>query len=126
MKLERVYRKSKKIDKLVQKNFGSGESLWDPKCFDLLFKLTCDRNILAVCTLQWSYEEYWILGDVCAAEHGQGYGSEIVRRVCEQVSEPIWADATNPGSIRILERNSFGLTIIQPWEPEGKSYILIR
>ena len=126
MKLERVYRKSKKVDKLIRQNFGPGESLWDPKCFDLLFKLTHSQKILAVCTLQWSGQGYWILGDICASVHGQGFGSEIVRRVCERVSEPIWADATTPGSIRILERNSFGPTIIEPWEPEGKSYIFLK
>jgi hypothetical protein len=126
MKLERVYGKSKKVDKLIRQNFGPGESLWDPKCFDLLYKLVEGPKILAVCTLQWSGQGYWILGDICASVHGQGYGSEIVRLICEIVSEPIWADATTPGSKRILERNSFGPTIIHPWEPEGKSYILVK
>ena len=126
MKLERVYRKSKKVDKLIRQNFGPGESLWDPKCFDLLYKLVDGPKIMAICTLQWSGQGYWILGDICASVHGQGFGSEIVRRVCGSVSEPIWADATGPGSERILERNSFGPTIIEPWKPEGKSYILVK
>ena len=126
MKLQRVHRKSKKVDQLIQKNFGSGESLWDPKCFDLLFKLIDSQKILAVCTLQWSDQGYWILGDLCSGIHGKGFGSEIVRQICEQVSEPIWADATNVGSERILERNSFKPTTIKPWDPEGKSYILVK
>jgi len=126
MKLERVYRKSKNVDELIQQNFGPGESLWDPKCFDLLYKLTCSQKILAVCTLQWSASGYWILGDVCASIHGKGFGSEIIRQICERISEPIWADATGPGSERILERNSFKPTTIQPWDPDGKSYILVK
>jgi hypothetical protein len=123
MKLEIVHRKSKKVDKLIQKNFGPDESLWDPKCFDFIYKLIDGHKILAVCTLQWTDQGYWILGDVCSSVHGQGFGSEIVRQICEQISEPIWADATTPGSIQILERNSFKPTTIQPWDPHGKSYI---
>lgn len=119
MKLERVYRKSKKVDELIQQNFGPGESLWKPKCFDLLYKLVDGQKILAVCTLQWSAEGYWILGDVCSVTHGHGFGSEIIRRVCERTHEPIWADATHPGSGKILERNSFRPTTVQPWKPEG-------
>lgn len=127
MKLERVYRKSKKVDKLIRQNFGPDESLWDPKCFDRLYKLVDGQKILAVCTLQWAQADgYWILGDVCSAVHGQGFGSEIVRQVCEKVSESIWADATGPGSERILERNSFRPTTLAPWEPEKKCYILAR
>ena len=124
MKLVRVHRRSKVIDDLVRENFGPSESLWAPKCFDRLYKLVDGSKLLAVCTLQWS-GEYWILGDLCVAigEHGKGYGSKIVERICEQNSEPIWADATSPASARILERNSFRVWDgVYPWRPEGVSY----
>ena len=124
MKLVRVYRRSNTIDDLVRKNFGTEESLWNPKCFDRLYKLVDGRKLLGVCTLQWSPDGYWILGDICVYEHGKRYGSEIVKRICEQISEPIWADATHPASERILEQNSFKLTSIKPWPPHGKPYIL--
>ena len=58
MKLVRVYRQSEVIDDLVRKNFGPGESLWSPKCFDRLYKLVDGRKLLGACTLQWS-GEYW-------------------------------------------------------------------
>ena len=125
MKLVRVYRRSEIIDDLVRKNFGPGESLWEPKCFDRLYKLVDGRKLLGVCTLQWS-GEYWILGDLCTANHGRGHGFEFVKQICEQVREPIWADAVGPASARILERNSFRPTGVQPWPPEGKSYININ
>lgn len=122
MKLVRVYRRSDRIDELVRANFGPGESLWAPKCFDLLYKLVDGSKLLAVCTLQWSDEGYWILGDLCTAEHGQGHGSEILKQICSVITDPIWADATHPGSERILERNSFSKTTISPWEPKGQAY----
>ena len=121
MKLVRVYRQSEVIDDLVRKNFGPGESLWEPKCFDRLYKLVDGRKLLGVCTLQWS-GEYWILGDLCTAEHGKGHGSQFVKQICEQVQEPIWADATHPGSERILEKNCFVPVNFGPWEPKGLAF----
>lgn len=109
------------IDQLIQKNFGSNESLWNPKVFDRLFMLTRGQKLLAVCTLQWS-GKYWILGDLCTEEHGKGHGSLIVQRVCERLTQPVWSDATHPACEKILVRNGFQETRIHPWKPEGKAY----
>jgi hypothetical protein len=122
MKLVRVYRQSERIDELVRVNFGPDESLWVPKCFDRLYKLTHGPKILAVCTLQWADQGYWVLGDLCASEHGKGYGTEIIKQICSKIPEPIWADATHPASSRILERNSFSKTTDGPWAPKGQAY----
>ena len=126
MKLVRVYRRSNSIDKLVQENFGPGESLWVPKCFDRLYKMVDGSKLLGVCTLQWAPDGYWILGDLCVdPDHqGKGYGTEIVRQICFKIREPIWADATHPGSEQILKRNSFKEVGPRdgPWIPEGKGY----
>ena len=122
MELVQVEDYEPEIDQLIQDNFGPGESLWSPKCFNLLYKLVDDQKLVGVCTLQWS-GEYWILGDVCVGHKGRGYGTEIVRRVCESHPESIWADATSAGSEVILKRNSFHPTSVQPWEPEGKGYM---
>lgn len=125
MKLVRVYRTSSRVDELVRENFGPCESLWKPKCFDRLYTLMDGSRLLAVCTLQWS-GAYWILGDLCTAEHGKGHGSEIVRRVCSAVSESIWADATNPISEKIFKKNSFKISSIKPWDVEGTPLILLH
>lgn len=113
----------KQIDSLIQKNFGPNESLWNPKCFDRLFVLLGDQKLLAVCTLQWADNGYWILGDLCTAEHGKGYGSLIVQSVCEKIKEPVWSDATHPACEKILLHNGFQRVIhLGPWKPEGMSY----
>ena len=126
MKLVRVQHRSDKIDQLVSQSFGPGESLWSPRYFDRLYKLVDHRKVLGVCTLQWAPDGYWILGDLCVAEQGQGHGSEIVKQICSKIREPIWADATHPGSERILKRNSFGPTRTQPWVPQGVPLMRIR
>jgi hypothetical protein len=125
MKLVRVYRTSSRVDELVRENFGPCESLWKPKCFDRLYKLVDGHRILAVCTLQWS-GAYWILGDLCTAEHGKGHGSEIVRLVCSTVRGSIWADAVNSISEQIFKKNSFKISSIKPWGVEGVPMMLLR
>ena len=125
--LARIQARSERVDELTAANFGPGESLWEPRCFDLAYELTDGDRLLAVCTLQWAPEQqYWILGDVCVSAHGHGYGTEIVRRVCEENPEPIWAETSNPAAMRILEKNGFTRTDECPWESDMTFYIKRR
>ena len=121
MKLVQVRRRSRRVDALVEQNFGPGESLWDPKCFDRLYTLVDGPRLLAVCTLQWS-GEYWILGDLCAAEHGKGHGTEIVKRIFKKIFEPVWTDATSPASEGVMRRNGCVRADFGPWPPKGLAY----
>jgi hypothetical protein len=116
-------RRSIQVQNLFRKNFGPDECLWKPKCFDMLLGLKDDGKLLGLCTLQFAPDGYWILGDLCTAEHGKGHGSELVRQVCIATPGPIWADATCPASERILIRNGFMETDVRPWPDVVKAYI---
>jgi hypothetical protein len=116
-------RRSIQVENLIRKNFGQDEDLWNPKCFDILLGLKDGRELLGLCTLQFAPDGYWILGDLCTAEHGKGHGTELVRQVCIATPGTIWADATCPASERILIRNGFRETDVRPWAEVVKAYI---
>jgi hypothetical protein len=124
MELVLVERKSSKIDKLVRQNFGPHEDLWDPKYFDMLFRLSHrgSTDPLAVCTLQWTLD-YWILGDLCVGQKRQGFATEIVNRIMDVVKGPIWVDA-NAISSKIFEKDPrFHETTMGPWRPEHRAFM---
>jgi hypothetical protein len=111
------------VDALIALNFGDGESLWNPKCFDKLY--TLGEPICAVCTLQ-KWDGGWILGDVCVSEKRKGYGTRVVDLALSNVKGPIWADA-NAGSAGIFEkdirwRKATHLQV-PPWEASGVWYV---
>jgi hypothetical protein len=119
----RELRRSNQVENLFRENFGPDEDLWSPKCFDVLFGLKDGRRLLGACTLQLAPDGYWILGDVCTAEHGKGHGTELIRQVCIATPGTIWADATCPASEGILTRNGFRETVVRPWDEVVKAYI---
>jgi hypothetical protein len=124
MELRLVERKSSKIDKLIRQNFGPHEDLWNPRYFDVLFRLSYQGSTdpLAVCTLQWA-QDYWILGDLCVREKRRGFATEIVNRIMDLVNKPIWVDA-NELSAKIFEKDPrFHETTKGPWKPEGRAFI---
>jgi hypothetical protein len=122
MKLQEL-RRSIQVQNLIRENFGPDEDLWNPKCFDMLLGLKAGRKLLGICTLQLAPDGYWILGDLCTAEHGKGHGTELVRQVCIVTPGTIWADATCPASERILVRNGFKETDVRPWAEVVKAYM---
>lgn len=125
MELRLVERKSSKIDKLIRQNFGPYEDLWNPRYFDMLFRLSRrgSTDPLAVCTLQWAPKGYWILGDLCVSEQRKGYATELVERLMTVMNKPVWVDA-NEFSSKIFEKDPrFKETTEGPWKPEGRAFI---
>ena len=59
------------MDELVAQNFGPGESLWNPKCFDRLYTIREGAKVMALCTLQ-KWGDRWILGDLLKALESHG------------------------------------------------------
>lgn len=124
MELTQVHGFSQQIDKLIRQNFGDNESLWNPKCFDFIFKLVEGSELLGVCTIQWCDDGYWILGDVCTSTHGKGHGKTMIKFLTELLpNDSIWADASTIQSEYILKQNGFRPTCVRPWKPTGISML---
>ena len=111
------------MDELISKNFGIGESIWNPKCFDRLYTIREGSKVMAVCTLQ-KWGDRWILGDLCVAEKRRGFATRLVNKVISKVNEPIWVDA-NEESNGIFKKDSrWRRTCENPWEPSGTAWVL--
>jgi len=109
------------MDELISKNFGSGESIWNPKCFDRLYTIREGSKVMALCTLQ-RWGDKWILGDLCVAEKRKGLGTRLVNKVLAKVKEPIWVDA-NEASNGIFRKDPRWTRARQnPWEPSGRAW----
>ena len=89
------------VDALIALNFGPGESLWNPKVFDLLFLI--GHPLCAVCTLQ-KWGKSWILGDLCVGEKRKGYGTQVVELALSKVHGRVWADA-NAESAGVFQKD---------------------
>ena len=112
------------MDELIRQNFGEGESLWNPKCFDRLYTIREGSKIMALCTLQrWGSK--WILGDLCVAEKRRGLATQLVNKVLTKVKEPIWVDA-NAESTGIFAKDHRWLRTDEgPWKSSGVTFIAV-
>jgi len=111
------------VDQLVRQNFGPGESLWNPKCFDRLYTLREGSRVTALCTLQ-RWGDRWILGDLCVAEKRRGLGTQLVNKVLAKVKEPVWADANAESNGIFAKDPRWRRTDEGPWEPSGTAWLL--
>ena len=112
------------MDELIRQNFGPGESLWNPKCFDRLYTLREGSKVLALCTLQKWGRDGWILGDLCVAEKRKGLATRLVNKVLSKVKEPIWVDANEESNGIFLKDPRWTRASENPWEPTGTSWSL--
>lgn len=110
------------MDKLVSENFGSGESLWNPKCFDRLYTLRDGSRITALCTLQKWGKNKWILGDLCVAEKRKGLATQLIDKVLSKVHEPIWVDANEQSNGIFAKDSRWRQTNEGPWKPSGTAW----
>jgi len=111
------------VDELVRQNFGPGESLWNPKCFDRLYTIREGSRVMALCTLQ-RWDDRWILGDLCVAEKRRGLGTRLVNKVLEKVKEPIWVDANAESNGIFAKDPRWRRTAEAPWKPSGTAWLL--
>ena len=112
------------MDELVAQNFGEGESLWNPKCFDRLYTIRDGPKVMALCTLQKWGRDRWILGDLCVAEKHRGLATQLVNKVLTKVKEPVWVDA-NEASNGIFKKDPrWRRTTEGPWPPSGTAWLL--
>lgn len=109
------------VDELVARNFGEGESLWNPKCFDRLYTIREGVRVMALCTLQ-RWGSNWILGDLCVAEKRKGLGTQLVNKVLEKVKEPIWVDANAESAGIFAKDPRWRRTDEGPWNPSGTAF----
>ena len=116
----------KNMDELIRQNFGPGESLWNPKCFDRLYTLREGSKVLALCTLQKWGRDGWILGDLCVAEKRKGLATRLVNKVLSKVKEPIWVDANEESNGIFAKDPRWHRTNEGPWEPTGTSFVASR
>jgi len=125
MELQIVERKSSKVNKLVRQHFGPHEDLWNPKCCDMVFRLSPygSTEPYAVCTLQLAPGDYWILGDLCVKESGKGYGTQIVGLIMRVVNRPVWVDANEIAAKIFAKDPRFRETNTGPWEITGRAFI---
>jgi hypothetical protein len=126
------------MDDLIRQNFGPGESLWNPKCFDRLYTLREGSKVqgpersrrrlrlLALCTLQKWGRDGWILGDLCVAEKRKGLATRLVNKVLSKVKEPIWVDANEQSNGIFLKDPRWTRARENPWEPSGTSFVASR
>ena len=114
----------KNMDELIRQNFGPGESLWNPKCFDRLYTLREGSKVLALCTLQKWGRAGWILGDLCVAEKRKGLATRLVNKVLSKVKEPIWVDANEESNGIFAKDPRWHRTNEGPWEPTGTAWVL--
>ena len=115
----------KVMDELISKNFGIGESIWNPKCFDRLYTIREGSKVMAVCTLQrWGNK--WILGDLCVAEKRKGLATQLVNKVLSKVKEPIWVDANEQSNGIFAKDPRWQQTSEGPWTPKGEAWIFIK
>ncbi|BAT22547.1 hypothetical protein [Yellowstone lake phycodnavirus 3] len=111
------------MNELITKNFGPGESIWNPKCFDRLYTIREGTKVMAVCTLQrWGSK--WILGDLCVAEKRKGLATRLVNKVIAKVKEPIWVDANEESNGIFLKDPRWRRTDEAPWQPSGTAWLL--
>ena len=113
----------KVMDELVARNFGPGESLWNPKCFDRLYTIREGPKVMALCTLQ-KWGDRWILGDLCVAEKRRGLATQLVNKVLSKVKEPIWVDANEESNGIFAKDPRWRRTCENPWEPSGTAWVL--
>ena len=111
------------IDELVRQNFGPGESIWNPKCFDRLYTIREGSNVMAVCTLQ-KWGDGWILGDLCVAEKRRGLATRLVNKVISKVKESIWLDANEESNGIFAKDPRWRRTDEGPWKPTGAAWVL--
>jgi hypothetical protein len=111
------------MDELISKNFGIGESIWNPKCFDRLYTLRENGQVVAVCTLQ-RWHGGWILGDLCVAEKRKGLATQLVNKVISKVKEPIWVDANEESNGIFAKDPRWRRTDDAPWQPSGTAWLL--
>ena len=114
------------MDDLIRQNFGPGESLWNPKCFDRLYTLREGSKVLALCTLQKWGRDGWILGDLCVAEKRKGLATRLVNKVLSKVKEPIWVDANEQSNGIFAKDPRWSRASENPWEPTGTSFVASR
>ena len=112
------------MDELVAQNFGPGESLWNPKCFDRLYTIREGAKVMALCTLQKWGRDKWILGDLCVAEKRKGLATQLVNKVLSKVKEPIWVDANEESNGIFAKDTRWRRTCENPWEPTGTAWVL--
>ena len=112
------------MDELVARNFGPGESLWNPKCFDRLYTIRDGPKVMALCTLQKWGRDRWILGDLCVAEKRRGLATQLVNKVLSKVKEPIWVDANEASNGIFAKDPRWRRTYENPWEPTGTAWVL--
>ena len=113
------------IDELVARNFGPGESLWNPKCFDRLYTIREGAKVMALCTLQ-KWGGGWILGDLCVAEKRRGLGTQLVNKVLSKVHEPIWVDANEESNGIFKKDPRWRRTNEGPWPPSGTAWLFSK
>jgi len=111
------------IDELIRQNFGEGESLWNPKCFDRLYTIREGSKVMAVCTLQ-KWDGGWILGDLCVAEKRRGLATQLVNKVISKLKEFIWTDANEESNGVFAKDQRWTRTAEGPWEPSGTAWLL--
>ena len=111
------------IDELTARNFGPGESLWNPKCFDRLYTIREGAKVVALCTLQ-KWGDKWILGDLCVAEKRRGLGTRLVNKVLAKVKEPVWVDANAESNGIFAKDPRWRRTDDGPWTPSGTAWLL--
>ena len=112
----------KNMDELIRQNFGPGESLWNPKCFDRLYTLREGSKVLALCTLQKWGRDGWILGDLCVAEKRKGLATRLVNKVLSKVKEPIWVDANEESNGIFAKDPRWTRARQNPWAPSGTAW----
>jgi hypothetical protein len=112
------------MDELIALNFGPGESLWNPKCFDRLYTIREGAKVMALCTLQKWGRDGWILGDLCVAEKRKGLGTQLVNKVLSKVKEPIWVDANEESNGIFTKDPRWRRTKEGPWVPTGTAWVL--
>ena len=113
----------KVMDELIRQNFGEGESIWNPKCFDRLYTIREGSKVMALCTLQ-KWGDRWILGDLCVAEKRKGLATQLVNKVLSKVKEPIWVDANEESNGIFAKDTRWRRTCENPWEPSGTAWVL--
>lgn len=110
------------MDELISKNFGEGESIWNPKCFDRLYTIREGSKVMAVCTLQ-RWDDRWILGDLCVAEKRRGLATQLVNKVLAKVKEPVWVDANAESNGIFAKDPRWRRTAEEPWKPSGTAWL---
>ena len=111
------------MDELVGRNFGAGESLWNPRCFDRIYTIREGPKVMALCTLQ-KWGDRWILGDLCVAEKRRGLGTQLVNKVLSKVKEPVWVDANAESNGIFAKDPRWRRTDDGPWVPSGTAWLL--